>query len=178
MRYALLCLCIAAALSPAARAEDKAAPSSAARCPAALPPPVVARQQAILAAARARDYAGLRKQVTKPQRFTSSFGEATDPLVEWNKIRQRGIDLAAIMAAIFAMPCTIDTVEGTTIYTWPSAADLEWAALNAEERTALQKLYGTELDTYWLEGRDKGYYVGWRGTIEADGTWTVFVVGD
>ena len=182
MKSALPKILLAATIAAVTLAQPAVAQpkteETAARCPATLPAPVAARQQGILAAARAGDYAALRKQVTDMRRFNFDFGEPGDPMPSWREAQKQKIDLAAIMAAIFAMPCSVQKVEGKLLYGWPSASDFTWSQLDAAERTALQKLYGAKLDSYWLEGRAKGYYVGWRGIIAADGTWTSFVAGD
>ena len=77
------------------------------------------------------------------------------------------------------MNCTFSKGDdGSTAYNWPSATEIEWAKLTAAERAALEKLYGKQIDEYWIEGRAKGYYVGWRGSIDAEGVWVSFVAGD
>jgi hypothetical protein len=148
------------------------------RCPAALPAPVAARHRAILAAARAGDYAALRRQVTDVENFEAVIGDGGDPMPIWREAQRRGQNMAGIMAAIFAMPCSTVQIDGKTLYTWPSASDFPWPALTPPERAALQAFYGAKIDEHWLEGRDKGYYVGWRGHIDGDGTWLAFVIGD
>jgi len=77
--------------------------------------------------------------------------------------------------AVLSMNCVVG--EGPS-YVWPSAALIDWAKLTGEEQKALLALYGKKIDENWLEGRSKGYYVGWRVTIEPDGSWSSFVAGD
>jgi len=169
-------LALAAALPETATAQ--ASGEKAVRCPATLPAPVAARQRGILAAARAGDYAALRREVTAPNRFQADFDVPRDPAAAWQEARKQGIDIIGAVAAIFAMPCSVLKAEGTTLYNFPSALDFPWAELTPAERAPLERFYGAKIDQQWLEGRIKGYYVGWRGIIEADGTWTAFVAGD
>jgi hypothetical protein len=169
-------LALRAALPEMATAQSS--DDKAVRCPATLPAPVAARQRSILAAARAGDYAALRREVTAPGRFQADFDTPRDPAPAWQEARRQGIDIAAAVAAIFAMPCSVIKAEGKTLYNWPSAMDFQWAELTPAERAPLERFYGAKIDQQWLEGRAKGYYVGWRGIIEADGTWVAFVAGD
>jgi hypothetical protein len=148
------------------------------RCPATLPAPVAARHSAILTAARAGDYQALRRQVTDVENFEAVIGDGGDPLPIWQEAQRRGQNIARAMAAIFAMPCSVMRIEGKTLYSWPSASDFPWSALTPPERAALQAFYGAKIDENWLEGREKGYYVGWRGHIDSDGTWLAFIIGD
>ena len=51
-------------------------------------------------------------------------------------------------------------------------------ALTPIEKAEIEALHGRDIDQWFLEGRDKGYYVGWRGVIGRNGAWTSFVSGD
>ena len=148
------------------------------RCPDRLPQAVAQKRDAIIAAARARDYAALQKLISARE-FVYSFGEGEKPIAYWRAAAKDGIDIPKLMVAVFEMRCTfIKAADGSQAYSWPSAAEIEWAKLNPAERAALEKLYGKKIDEYWIEGRAKGYYVGWRGTIDAKGEWQSFVAGD
>lgn len=148
------------------------------RCPQPLPQVVAQKRDAILAAARARDYAGLKNLIPDGE-FVYSFGEGSDAIGYWRKSAKDNVDIAKLMVAIFEMRCTYSKGGGEgNFYNWPSAADIEWAKLDAQERAALERLYGKTIDQYWLEGRARGYYVGWRGAIDEQGRWRSFVAGD
>jgi len=147
------------------------------RCPAQLPAPVAAKRDAIVAAAKARDWTAL-KALIGPGEFTYSFGDEGDAIGFWQDSLKQGVDVPKMMVAIFAMPCMISLEDDRREYWWPSAAEYPWKDLNAAEKKALQDLYGAKIDEWWLEGRDKGYYVGWRGSIDAKGGWGAFVAGD
>jgi hypothetical protein len=178
---AFLCLAallVSLAAPSGAGALAQAKEPEAQRCPATLPAPVAARHRAILAAARAGDYQALRRQVTDLENFEAVIGDGGDPLPIWQEAQRRGQSIARAMAAIFAMPCSVVRVDGKTLYSWPSASDFPWPALTPPERAALQAFYGAKIDENWLEGREKGYYVGWRGHIDGDGTWLAFIIGD
>ncbi|MGE0151987.1 MAG: hypothetical protein AB7R90_05170 [Reyranellaceae bacterium] len=145
------------------------------RCPAQLPAPVAAKRDAIVAAAKARDWATLQK-LTGPGEFAFSFGDDTDAIAYWRQAAAAGTDVLRMMQAVFAMGCV--TVTNTRGYFFPPAAEIEWKRLNAAERKAMEALYGKAIDEWYVEGRAKGYYVGWRGVIEPDGAWSAFVAGD
>ncbi|MGE0155281.1 MAG: hypothetical protein AB7R90_21890 [Reyranellaceae bacterium] len=147
------------------------------RCPDKLPPAVAAKRDAIVQAATAKDWAAL-KRLTAPDDFVYSFGDAGDPVGYWQDSLKQGTDIAQAMAAIYAMPCVVYSEAGRREYLWPSAAELDWKALNAREKAALQAFYGASIDQWYVEGRAKGYYVGWRGSITQEGAWTSFVAGD
>lgn len=170
MRRALAVLALLVAVAtPAVAAETFE------RCPAQLPPAVAEKRAAILAAAKKGDLVAL-KGLASTVEFTFSFGsEAEDPVVLWRELTKHGTDVAKILAAIISMNCVVG--EGPS-YVWPSAALIDWAKLTPDEQKALLALYGKKIDDNWLEGRSKGYYVGWRVTIEPDGSWSSFVAGD
>lgn len=173
MRAAILGFSVALSLAVAPAMAQQVT-----RCPAQLPAKVAAKRDAILAAAKAGDLAALAK-LTSAKEFTYSFGEGEDALRFWRDARKQGTDVAKFMVAVFQMGCTlIKGDDGSQAYSWPSASEIEWAKLDKEERVALEKLYGRKIDEYWLEGRAKGYYVGWRGAIDENGEWRSFVAGD
>ncbi len=145
------------------------------RCPAQLPAPVAGKRDAIIAAAQARDWTALQ-QLAGPGEFTYSFGEEGDAVAYWRQSVQEGIDIPRLLARVFAMGCAVAADTGS--YFFPAAAEIEWRKLTAPERKALQDLYGARLDDWYMEGRENGYYVGWRGVIEKDGAWSAFVAGD
>jgi hypothetical protein len=147
------------------------------RCPAQLPAPVAAKRDAIIAAAKARDWNAL-KGLIGPGEFTFSFGDDSDAIAFWRELGKQGTDIPKTMVAVLSMPCVVTLEDAKREYWWPSAVEFAWKDLNAAEKKALQDLYGAKIDEWWLEGRDKGYYVGWRAGIDAKGAWTAFVAGD
>lgn len=158
-----------AAWVPPARADDDSM-----QCPARLPAVVAAKRDAITAAARTGNLARL-KALSGPGEFEFSYGGDEDALVYWQGLRKLGTDIGPIIVALLAMPCA---VQPGPSYVWPSAAAFDWPQLSAGEQRALGKLYGKSIDDYWVEGRAKGYYIGWRLFISRWGAWTGFVAGD
>jgi hypothetical protein len=167
MRW-LLALLFTAFLATPAQAETFE------RCPSQLPPAVAAKRVAILAAAKKNDFAAL-KSLASTVEFTFSFGGDEDPVAYWRALAKSGTDIGKILTAILGMNCVVG--EGPS-YVWPSATLIDWAKLTGDEQKALLALYGRKIDENWLEGRSKGYYVGWRISIEPDGSWSSFVAGD
>lgn len=145
------------------------------RCPAQLPAPVEAKRDAIVAAAKAKDWPALRK-LTGPGEFVFSFGGDADPIIYWQDLAKQGTDISRTMASIFAMGCVV--VPETGAYLFPVAGEIEWKNLTAAEKQAMEALYGKEIDEWYVEGRARGYYIGWRGVIEKSGAWSAFVAGD
>ena len=164
--------CVALAMMAALPAQAQVQ-----RCPDKLPAPVEARRAAIVEAAAAKDWTALERLIG-PGEFVYSFGDAGDPIGYWRDSLQQGTDIARAMAAIFAMPCIVYAERGRREYWWPAAAEIEWAKLNAKDKAAMQGFYGKSIDEWYVEGRARGYYVGWRGSITPDGAWTSFVAGD
>jgi hypothetical protein len=138
---------------------------------------VAARRQAIRDAATRRDWPALGRLTGKG--FQWGGYEDGDPVPAWRSAAERDEDPAVPLLAILDMPCiVISAAQGPAIYTWPSAAGIDWKALTVAERAALQALYGTAIDSHWLEGRARGYYVGWSVGIDAHGVWKSFTIGD
>lgn len=145
------------------------------RCPAQLPAPVAAKRDAIIVAAKAKDWPTLQKLIG-PGEFTFSFGDDSDAIAYWRDLAKQGTDIPRYMASIFAMGCVV--MADTGAYLFPTAGEIDWKNLTAPEKQAMEALYGKEIDQWYVEGRAKGYYVGWRGVIEKSGAWSAFVAGD
>ena len=172
MKWGLAIVAAMTLASAAASAQDEAE-----RC-GPLPAAVAKTRQAIHDAATKRDYAALGKLVNS-ENFTFSFGDDSDPVAYWKSEDTGGTDIRATIAAILDMPCVIVAGEdGQPFYEWPSAAEIAYAHLTKDEVAQLKKLYGADLEQYWVEGTDTGYYVGWRLSIDKEGNWTDFVAGD
>ena len=170
LRLALCALFLALAFGP---------PSAAAaeRCSGQLPAAVAAKRDAIAAAAQARDWEALKRQIG-PGEFIYSFGDDSDAIAYWRQSVGEGIDIPDLIASVLAMRCAITRERGQTTYWWPSATEFDWKALTPAEKRALEALYGAKIDDWYMEGRAAGYYVGWRLSIEASGAWSAFVAGD
>jgi hypothetical protein len=173
-RFLLLGLVLLLALPALGQEEEQPAQ----RC-GDLPPAVTKTHDAIRAAARAGDYAGLTKLID-PAIFTYSFGdEGGDPIPFWKGLASEGTDVPATMVALLDMPCvTFQGDEGGPYYEWPSAAEVPYPDLTEKEVAALDKLYAGHLADNYIEDPQTGYYVGWRILIDKDGRWTAFVAGD
>ena len=147
------------------------------RCDA-LPEPVVAKRDAIAAAAEAGDLEALAA-LTDPTDFTYSFGDGEGALGYWQRMRdEEGVDAAVLIAGMLTSGCAQYDEGGDSFYAWPVAALIEYPDLTPEEIDALQAVYDGELESWYIEGFEVGYYVGWRLYIEPDGRWTGFVAGD
>ena len=168
---------MAAALGVALAAGAAAAQDEPQRC-GPLPPAVAKTRQAIHDAAAARDYGKIAKLVSA-ENFTFSFGDESDPVAYWKAEDSGGTDIRAAMGALLDMPCVVVAGEdGQPFYEWPSAAEIPYDKLTKDEVAALRKLYGGDLEQYWVEGTATGYYVGWRLSIDKEGNWIDFVAGD
>jgi hypothetical protein len=143
-----------------------------------LPAPVAEKREAIATAAKAGDLETLAA-LTDRAEFTYSFGDGEGALAFWQRMREEeGVDPAALMAGVLEAGCAQYGEGGDSFYIWPAAALIEYPDLTQAEIDALQSLYGGELENWYIEGFDVGYYVGWRLLIEPDGRWTSFVAGD
>lgn len=152
-----------------------ALPAAAQRCPTPLPPVIEAKRAAIVTAAKAKDWPALQRLIG-PGEFTHSFGDEGDPIAYWKDSLRQGIDVPYYMVAIFSMRCGVMVESGAFIF--PVSAAIDWKNLTPAEKAEMEKLYGRDIDQWFLEGREKGYYVGWRGVIEKNGAWSSFVAGD
>ena len=145
------------------------------RCPDQLPAPVTAKRDAIVAAAKARDWTAL-KGLMGPGYFMSANPNHDDPIAHWQLLTKDGTDVPAALAAIFSMRCGITVESNASIF--PIASAMGWRYLKKREKKALQKFYGDRLETQFVGGRDNGHYIGWRGVIEKDGRWSAFLMGN
>ena len=147
------------------------------RCDA-LPEPVAAKRDAIAAAAATGDLEALAA-LTDPNQFTYSFGDGEGALSYWQRMRdEEGVDPAALMAGVLTAGCGYYEEGGDAFYVWPAAALIDYPDLTQEEIDALQAVYDGDLESWYVEGFDVGYYLGWRLYIEPDGRWSSFVAGD
>lgn len=137
-----------------------------------LPAAVVATREAILAAARARDYEGL-EALLDPASFSYSFGESGDPAGYWRRLEEEGEVpiLGDFLPLVLSWPVGRDG----DVYVWPAAhlkPPEEWTDADLD---ALRQLYPAEE----LAGFEQaGGYLGYRVGIREDGTWLFFVAGD
>jgi len=146
--------------------------SSVSEAQVALPGRVAETREAILAAARTRDFEGLRALIPE-EGFTFSFGGDTDPIAYWKRLESEG------HMPVFGdiLPMVLGTQPGFDrgVFVWPAQAvedPAEWDEQDIESLTAIH----AEEDVRSFQ--DAGLYLGWRVGIERDGTWVFFVAGD
>jgi hypothetical protein len=149
------------------------AQEGAQRC-GALPGPVAATRDAILAAAEG-GLEGLAA-LTDPQ-FTSNYG-GEETFAYWQYLKGEGQDIRETAKALLALGCAVDADDDTVFYTWPTAVDLPYADLTDEEREAIGALHGADIEDVYVEGTEVGYYAGWSLIITSDGRWFALVAGD
>lgn len=139
---------------------------------AALPEAVARTRQALLEAARERDYDALRPLVP-PTGFEYTFGSPVPggPIAYWQEL-ERTSDARPLetLAEILRLPYVLSR----GFYVWPWAYTIETADdLSAHERELLAPL--GPVATLFPPGSG---YLGWRAGIEPDGDWAFFVAGD
>ena len=142
-------------------------------------------RSAIMAAADAGSYEGLRRLIG--QGFTFSFGDtggesstADRAIAFWQR---DGVEPLRVMAALLEMPYTTVPTDEGLIYAWPAFYD--WTPdqlsrideLAPEWRGALERIY-PDFDRQLQSWIDFGGYLGWRIGIAEDGRWMFFVAGD
>jgi hypothetical protein len=138
----------------------------------ALPPQVGETREAILAAARARDFQALRALIPE-EGFTFSFGGETDPIAYWKRLESEG------HVPVFGdiLPMVLGTEPGFDrgVFVWPAQAAEDPADWDEADIEALTQIHAEEDVRSFQEA---GLYLGWRVGIERDGTWVFFVSGD
>jgi hypothetical protein len=136
-----------------------------------LPPVVAEKRDAIVAAARAFDYARLETLLDR-KTFSYSFGESGDPVGYWRRLEKAEVPiLGDHLPVVFGAPFA----KRGDVYVWPSAYGKSPSTWTAEDRRGLTKLY-TEQEIRAFERA--GDYLGWRAGIRGDGKWLFFVAGD
>jgi len=93
-------------------------------------------------------------------------------------MRDQGVDPSELIEGVLHAGCAKYDEGSDSFYVWPAAALIDYPNLTQEEIDALQAVYGGDLESWYVEGFDVGYYLGWRLYIEPDGRWTSFVAGD
>jgi hypothetical protein len=138
----------------------------------AVPPPVAATRDAILDAARARDFEALRTLIPD-EGFTFSFGGETDPIRYWKRLESEGHQ--PVIGDI--LPAVLGTEPGYRrgVFVWPAQALEEPARWDEADIEVLSAIHAKE-DVRAFQ--DAGLYYGWRVGIDRDGTWVFFVAGD
>ena len=138
----------------------------------AVPPPVAATREAILAAARARDFDALRGLIPD-EGFTFSFGGETDPIRYWKRLESR--DHVPVIGDI--LPAVLETDPGFErgVFVWPTQATEDPARWDPADIEALAGIHAEEDVRAFQEA---GLYYGWRLGIDRNGTWVFFVAGD
>jgi hypothetical protein len=138
----------------------------------ALPGRVVETREAILAAARTRDFEGLRALIPE-EGFTFSFGGETDPIAYWRRLESEGHE--PVIGDI--LPMVLDTEPGFDrgVFVWPAQAAEDPAEWDEQDIEALTAIHAEEDVRSFQQA---GLYLGWRVGIDRDGTWVFFVAGD
>jgi len=116
-----------------------------------------------------------------PENFRYSFGDdGGDPAEYWRQIDSMGEDVLGAIMAVLDLPCAAtDYGTGSLTFVWPAAAEIPFAELSLSERAGLAALYeGFDIDYYYMDGPEDGFYAGWRLYIDEDGRWTGFIAGD
>ena len=138
----------------------------------AIPPGVAATRQAILDAARARDFEALRALIPD-EGFTFSFGGDTDPIPYWKRLESEG----HVPVIGDVLPGVLGTEPGFDrgVFVWPAQATEDPAEWDGQDIEALTAIHAEEDIRAFQEA---GLYLGWRVGIDRDGTWVFFVAGD
>jgi hypothetical protein len=181
MRLAVL-FCIAALAVPALAQDETFDPYAnvvVSNDLAALPEPVRAKREALIAATRSGDIESLRAiidaQAAPP---TVSFGGPDDAVAY---LREQSSDpegqpTLALLRNLLEMPYAVLPAEdGNASYVWPYLAVIDLEALTPEQTVDADRLVTPE------EFDDLGAFGGWfwwRVYIGADGEWQAFVAGD
>jgi len=138
----------------------------------AIPARVAQTRDAILDAARARDFQALRALIPD-EGFTFSFGGETDPIAYWRRLESEGHE--PVIGDILPMVLGTEPGFDRGVFVWPAQAvenPAEWDERDIEALTAIH----AEEDVRSFQ--DAGVYLGWRVGIDRDGTWIFFVAGD
>lgn len=146
---------------------------------AALPEPVRAMREALIAATRSGDIDNLRP-IMEGQDFppTVSYGEPDDPVayLRDQSTDPEGKPTLALLRNLLEMPYAILPSEnGNDSYVWPYLAIIDLNALTPEQTVDAYRLVTKE------EFDDMGEFGGWfwwRVYIGKDGEWQAFVAGD
>ncbi len=138
----------------------------------ALPARVAETRDAILTAARARDFRALGALIPD-EGFTFSFGGETDPIAYWRRLESEGHE--PVIGDI--LPMVLDTEPGFDrgVFVWPAQAAEDPAEWTQQDIEALIAIHAEEDVRSFQQA---GTYLGWRVGIRRDGTWVFFVAGD
>jgi hypothetical protein len=142
-----------------------------------LPAAVESTREAILSAARARNYSMLAPLID-PRGFQFSLGQQTGSAIAYWK--RQGFEPLRIMEALLQMPFAIEHEGSIKLYVWPSALLMnkaELAHLMPELRKRFMTIYPDFIREMkrWLSA---GTYTGWRLGIDSHGHWVFFVTND
>jgi hypothetical protein len=151
--------------------EGGSAPAQVAP-PRDIPEAVVVTRQAILDAARARDWEALRALIPEVG-FTFSYGGERDPIAYWRRLESRGH--VPVIGDI--LPAVLNTESGRLrgVYVWPAQAAEDPQEWDEHDLEVLRQIHAEE-DIRLFQEID--LYTGWRIGIDREGTWVFFVSGD
>lgn len=175
-------LCLVAGLSLPAFAQDDFDPYANVTISddlAALPEPVRAKRDALIAATRSGEIENLRPIIeSQTLPVTVSYGGPDDPVAYLRDQTDdpEGQPTLALLRNILEMPYAVFTAaDGVTNYVWPYLAMVDLETLTPEQTVDAYRLVTPE------EFDDLGVFGGWfwwRVYIDEDGQWTAFVAGD
>jgi hypothetical protein len=146
--------------------------TSASEASVAIPARVADTREAILDAARSRDFGALRALIPD-EGFTFSYGGETDPIRYWKRLESEGH--VPVIGDI--LPGVLGTEPGFDrgVFVWPAQATEDPAEWDERDIEALTQIHAEEDVRSFQEA---GLYLGWRVGIDRNGTWAFFVAGD
>lgn len=176
MRHALLLTAMLALCAPAVLAQERIVSGDA----AALPEAVRATRDAMLAAAKGADLAGLQAIIDaqgKPIQLGFGGAETAAEFATGNSQTADGLDVLADLVDILEAPyAKVADSEGGSFFIWPYLAGVEdlSALTDADKVVAYQLITPDAL----VDFADYGGWLGFRTIIDDDGTWQAWVAGD
>lgn len=141
---------------------------------AELPSSVANMRTALYIASQQESYDELSKLIDV-ESFSYTFGldEARDPIAYWQTYGPDNI--FEIISTLLELPYGVTQAGENTYYSWPMITTLSPEEWTDEMLDAVSSFVTPEQ----IEDYQKfGGYIGWRLSINQDGTWTSFIAGD
>lgn len=161
--------------APGGHAQDRAVSNDL----AALPAPVAATRDALLAAARAADLQALQDVVDAqdtPIQLGFGGAETVAQFAEGNSQTGDSLDVLADLVAILESPyAEVDDGEGGSFYIWPYLAGGELTDLSDADKVVAYQLVDPDSLTDFIE---YGGWLSYRTIIDDSGAWQAWVAGD
>jgi hypothetical protein len=127
-------------------------------------------RDAIISAAEARDWDGLRELMTEG--FSSNYGGEENHIAYYQQAEQNGEDPLGTLIAALELPAGRDA-DGN--FVWPFAHSRDLRSLSSAEKESLAPLASVEEIEAWAEAGS-----GWLGPrvgIRPDGAWIFYILG-